>query len=87
MEKSIPVFKKYSVVRAGVFGSYAKGEEKKDSDVDFLVEVPRGTGLFKFSSLRVDLEKALGKKVGLVSYNSIKKEIKDDVLNFERKIF
>ena len=34
--KIIPVLKEYRVTRAGIFGSYARGEQKKDSDIDIL---------------------------------------------------
>jgi len=37
----------YGVLRIRVFGSVARGEEKSDSDIDFLVDFPRGYDLFK----------------------------------------
>ncbi len=83
---SIPILKKYNVIRAGIFGSYAKESAKKNSDIDFLVEVPRGTGLFKFAALRSELKEALNKEVDLVSYNSIKPQIRDEIISSERKI-
>ena len=37
--KAVPLLKKYGVVRAGIFGSYARGEQKKRSDIDILVKI------------------------------------------------
>ena len=36
--KIIPILKKNHVVRAGIFGSYARGEQKKNSDIDILIK-------------------------------------------------
>lgn len=83
---SLPILKRYKVIKAGIFGSYAKNNFHKNSDIDFLVELPRGTGLIKFASLKIELENALKKEVDLVSYNSIKPQLRDEILATERKI-
>lgn len=83
---SLPIFKKYNVTKASIFGSYAKNNFNENSDIDFLVEIPRGTGLIKFASLKIELENALKKEIDLVSYNSIKPQIKDEVLATEKRI-
>ena len=54
--KAVPLLKKYGVVRAGIFGSYARGEQKKKSDVDILVKPGRKMGL-EFVGLALELEK------------------------------
>jgi len=57
------VLKKHGVVRAGFFGSYARGEQKKNSDVDILIEVKgRKFSLFDLVELEMEIEKALKKK-------------------------
>ncbi len=38
------VLKKHGVVRAGIFGSYARGEQKKNSDIDILVQTSKTNG-------------------------------------------
>jgi len=38
-KKILPVFKKYDITRAGIFGSVVRGEARADSDVDILVEI------------------------------------------------
>lgn len=78
--KVIPVLKEAGVIRSSIFGSYVRGEEREDSDIDMLVEVPRGTGLFGFVGLQHKLEDALGKKVDLVTYKSIHPLLRDRVL-------
>lgn len=62
-----PIFKQYGISRAGVFGSYARGEEKADSDIDFLIRIGRPMDLIQFIRLREELEVALGQSIDLVS--------------------
>lgn len=62
---------RYPIKNIFIFGSYARGEEKSDSDVDVLVELSEPIGL-RFVELADDLEDIVGKKVDLVSKNSIK---------------
>lgn len=78
--KITPILKEEGVIRAALFGSVVRGEETKGSDVDMLVEVPRGTGLFTFIDLQHKLQDALGKKVDLVTYKSIHPLLKDSIL-------
>ena len=86
-KKIIGILKKNKVVRAGIFGSYARGDQKKDSDVDILVEIKDpNMSLLGFTGLKFDLEDAIGKKVDLVEYSTIKPLIKDRILNEEVKI-
>mgnify|MGYP001570776371 CR=1 FL=1 len=81
----IKVLKKYNVRKASIFGSYARGEQKKDSDIDILIEPPKGMG-FGFVSIAFDLEKALGKKVDLLTYKGISPHLKKYILEDEVKI-
>jgi len=70
---------KYGVVILGVFGSYARGEQKETSDVDILIEIERPIGL-KFFELWDELEKMLGCEVDLVREKLIREEIRHDIL-------
>lgn len=79
-EKVLPILKTEGVLKAALFGSYVRGEEGIDSDIDMLVEVPKGTGLFAFVDLRHKLQEALGKKVDLVTYRSIHPLLREKVL-------
>ena len=66
---------KYSVVEIGVFGSYVRGEQSEDSDLDVLVEFGKPVGFFKFLDLEEYLEKLLGLKVDLVTRKALKPTI------------
>ena len=74
----VKILKKNDVVKAGIFGSYARGEAKKNSDIDILVDPPRGIG-FGFAGIQLELEEKLGKKVHLVTYKSIHPYIKKNI--------
>ena len=65
-EKTSPIFQKYGIKYAGIFGSYARGEEKEESDVDILVKRGNQTlSLLDFIGIKDELEEILDKKVDL----------------------
>lgn len=78
--KALPILKAAGVTRSAVFGSTARGDNTPSSDIDILVDVPRGTGLFRFISLQRKLEQALDKKVDLVTYKSIHPLMRESIL-------
>lgn len=71
---------KYNVKRVGIFGSYARGEERRGSDVDIMVEFTQPIGFFAFIRLEGYLSHILNKKVDLVSKKAIKPAIKRDIM-------
>ena len=71
---------KYGVKRIGIFGSYSRGEQREDSDVDVLVEFERPVGFIEFIRLQEYLENLLGVKVDLVTNGTLKKRIKKRIL-------
>jgi predicted nucleotidyltransferase len=64
----------------GVFGSYVRGEQKRGSDVDVLVEFEEPVGLFEFMDLEDYLSELLGVKVDLVSKKALKPHIGENIL-------
>jgi len=84
-KKIIPILKKNKIKRAGIFGSYARGEQKKNSDVDILVELSKPLG-FAFFGIELELEKKLGRKVDLVTYRYVSPYIKDRIMREEIRI-
>ena len=79
--KSVPVFKNHEVKRASIFGSFARGSAKSRSDVDFLIEYKeKNKTLFDLVDLKSDLEKTLGRKVDILTYNSINWKLRDSIL-------
>jgi predicted nucleotidyltransferase len=71
---------KYRVKTLGVFGSYVRGEQKKGSDLDILVEFAKPVGLFEFMELEEFLEKKMGVKIDLVSRKALKPRIGKHIL-------
>jgi len=82
-EKIIPILKQYGITKAGIFGSVVRGEATESSDIDILVEIESDMSLLDFVGLKLDLEEALGKKVDLGEYCTIKPIIKDQILSEE----
>lgn len=83
-------FKDQPVIKAFLFGSYARAEAMDDSDIDILVELDYSQHIgLGFVSMKLDLEEKLGKKVDLVSSNGVSKHIlpfidQDKTLIYER---
>ena len=82
----LPVLKRHKAKRAGLFGSIARGELSKDSDIDILVEIDDDISLLDFVGIKLELEEALGHKVDLVEYSTIKPRIRDRILNEQIQI-
>jgi uncharacterized protein len=75
----LAVAERYGVRRMRVFGSVARGTEHPSSDVDLLVDLPEGTGLFALGQLRRELEDLLGASVDLVPEDGLKDAVRQDI--------
>ena len=84
--KILSILKRYNVKRAGIFGSIVRGEENKESDIDILVEIVGRMSLLGFAGLKLELEEALGQRVDLGEYSTIKPIIKEQILSEEVSI-
>jgi predicted nucleotidyltransferase len=75
--------KTYGVKEIGVFGSFARGDDKENSDIDISIELDRTVpvGFFGFARMKFYLEDLLGKKVDLVIKSGIKPLIRDRILS------
>jgi len=72
---------KFGVKRIGIFGSYVRHEQGKESDIDILVEFKEGCKTFdNYMDLKEFLEKLLGLKVDLVIKSAIKPALKEVIL-------
>lgn len=68
LKKELPKLKdEYGVERVVLYGSFAKGTQKKKSDIDILVDIKKSIGL-EFVSLSDRLEEVLGRKVDVATY-------------------
>lgn len=85
-KKIIPVLKEYKVTKAGIFGSYARGEHKKNSDIDILIKIHNDASLLTVIGLKMELERRIKRKVDLIEYETIRKELKKQILNDEIRI-
>jgi predicted nucleotidyltransferase len=70
----------FAVERIGVFGSYARNEQREDSDIDILVEFSRPVG-YEFFRLQRFLERQFGRKIDLATKAMLKQRIKDSILS------
>jgi predicted nucleotidyltransferase len=82
LQHKAEIKKKFKVKTIGVFGSYVRGEQKRGSDVDILVEFEEDAeiGFFKFLDLEEFLSQKLGVKVDLVTKNALKPYIGKSIL-------
>lgn len=85
--KAIPVLKQAGVIRSSLFGSCVRGENSPQSDIDFLIEFPRGKSLLDLVALKDELEKTLGKSVDLVTYKSINPLLRDQILTEQMPLY
>ncbi|MBM3241844.1 nucleotidyltransferase family protein [Candidatus Poribacteria bacterium] len=67
---------RYKAELKGVFGSYARGEENEDSDVDVLVDFLDNATLFELVGLGDFLEEKLNCKIDIVSQRAVREEIR-----------
>lgn len=70
----------YHIRSIGIFGSFARGEERDDSDIDILVSFDRPVGWAVFS-LERELEGSFGRRVDLVTQDALKPELRSSILS------
>ncbi len=85
-DKITPLLQQAGVLRSSIFGSVARGEATKNSDVDILIEFPKGKNMFDLIDLEERLGSTLGKKVDLVTYQSLHHLLRDGILNEQVRI-
>ena len=98
---AVPILRKNNVVRAGIlnvsskassasemiFGSFARGEAKKGSDIDILIEVKaKKFSLLDLVGVELELKKSLRKDVDLLTYKGIDPLLKDRIMKEEIRI-
>jgi len=83
----VPILKKNDVLKSSIFGSVARGDQNKKSDIDILIQPKKGTTMFGLIYLERALQKKLKRKVDLVTYNSVHPLLKDRVYKDEIVIY
>jgi len=77
LERAVSYLSERGARRIAVFGSRARGEEKPDSDLDLLVEFPKGTSLLDHAGMKQDLSDMFGVKVDLVSWRGVSPHLRE----------
>ena len=90
-DKIRPICEKYKVEKVWLFGSYARGEAREDSDVDFYVKTAKEMRFLELGGLYADLEEVLGKEVDMITripeeYKIFKKYVeREEILIYDSK--
>ena len=89
IQQIVDYFKTQPVVKAWIFGSYARGEQTENSDIDILIQPEQSVGLFKLSGMHLDLQDLLHIDVDLVTVKGLlpfarKSADRDKILIYER---
>ncbi|RLJ00086.1 MAG: hypothetical protein DRP06_02500 [Candidatus Aenigmatarchaeota archaeon] len=82
----VPILKRNDIVKAEIFGSYARGEAKKRSDLDILIKFKGRKSLLDLAGVEIELEEKTGKKVDVVKYCTIHPRLKNQILHEEIRI-
>jgi uncharacterized protein len=85
--KLLPIFSQHGIKRASIFGSVSRGDDKPESDVDLLVKLGRPMGLVGFVGLVMEMEKALGRKVDLLTEGGVNKFLEPHILQDLKTIY
>ncbi len=79
-QKILPILQDYGVKRVALFGSCVRDEMEKESDIDILVDIKADISLLDFVGLKQKIEEALGRKVDLVEYDTLKPLLRERIL-------
>jgi len=83
LEAAAPILKAlaadHGYTRIAVFGSLARHQARRDSDIDLIIEAPEGTSSFGFVRFKRLIEQVLGREVDLIDYGGLKPRVDDDI--------
>lgn len=86
-EVAVPILRQYGVEKAAVFGSYARGDQNQDSDIDILIEYAPNARKTLLVRARIinELKNALQRDVDVITEKSLSRHFRDEVLR-EKKV-
>jgi predicted nucleotidyltransferase len=85
-EQVRPILERYGVKKAGVFGSFVRGEASPESDLDLVVEMPPGSSLLELVGLQQEISDLLGIEVDAGTYQALHPQLRDRILAEEVRI-
>jgi hypothetical protein len=83
----LPTLKRQDVTKAAIFGSFARDDTKKRSDIDLLVKLKKHKTLLDLVRLKLELEEKLDKKVDVLTYEGINPHLKNIILSEQKIIY
>ena len=82
------IARKHCIDEAYLFGSYARGDATKKSDIDFYIRADKMRCLFELAALYVDIKKVLKKNIDIITMNTtLTKEFKEEITKELVKIY
>jgi len=75
------ILNKHPIAKSALFGSYARGEENKSSDIDILIETSKPISLFVILKIEKELRQITKKKIDIIEYSAIKPFLRENVLS------
>jgi uncharacterized protein len=86
--KAMPIFVKYNIKKAALYGSTARGEMRRGSDIDLIIELGDTQSGLVFVEIKRKLQNRLKRKVDLISYNALTySDLKDSILRDAKVIY
>jgi predicted nucleotidyltransferase len=79
-QRILTILRQHDVMRAAIFGSFATGTARDESDLDILIEFGSDKSLLDLAGLKVDLEEILDREVDVVTYRGLHPRIRERVL-------
>ncbi|MGC4128117.1 MAG: nucleotidyltransferase family protein [Bergeyella sp.] len=83
----INTLKPFNPIKIGIFGSFARGENTDESDIDILYQFDSRYSLFDLAGLQIELQEKLNKEVDLVEFTAIHPLLKDRILSDSKIVY